>query len=183
MPKLKMSQTQMLNEFLSIKEEIDKLFGGISEEQFNKKPNEERWSAAECIAHLNLIAHGYTKYFPIELNTRKEIGSLSDKQYQTRILAGLFISKMMPDSKLKLHTPSEYQAAESELPKSIIVDFQTIQDQFIHLLKRTEYDELKSRTVRSPVASFLKFQLGELFILHIGHQKRHLIQAKNAINF
>jgi hypothetical protein len=183
MPKLKMSQTQMLNEFLSIKEETDKLFGGISEEQFNKKPNEERWSSAECIAHLNLIAHGYTKYFPIELNTRKEIGNLSDKQYQTRILAGLFISKMMPDSKLKLHTPSEYQAAESELPKSIIVDFQTIQDQFIHLLKRTEYDELKSRTVRSPVASFLKFQLGELFILHIGHQKRHLIQAKNAINF
>ncbi|MDP3446389.1 MAG: DinB family protein, partial [Ignavibacteria bacterium] len=91
MPKLKMSQIQMLNEFLSIKEETDKLFGGISEEQFNKKPNEERWSAAECIAHLNLIAHGYTKYFPIELNTRKEIGNLSDKQYQTRILAGLFI--------------------------------------------------------------------------------------------
>ncbi|MBX3009438.1 MAG: DinB family protein [Melioribacteraceae bacterium] len=183
MAKLKMSQIQMLNEFLSIKEEANKLFSSISDEQFNKKPNEDSWSAAECIAHLNLIAHGYTKYFPVELNTRKELPNLSDKQYQTRILAGIFISKMMPESKLKLHTPSEYQAAESELPKSIVVDFQTIQDQFIHLLKRTEFIELKARSVRSPVASFLKFQLGELFILHIGHQKRHLNQAKNAIKF
>lgn len=181
MPELIMKHSIMLLEFESIKRRTSDLFSNTSEEVFNRKPNEDRWSAAECIAHLNLIAGGYINYFPVDINTRENLAKMSDDEYRTRKLSGWFISKMMPDSKIKLHTPSEYKAAESYLSKSILTDFEKIQDRFIHLLQRASFDELKSRKIRSPFSPLIKFQLGELFILHIGHQKRHLIQAQNAL--
>ncbi len=35
------------------------LVDGLSDDQFNWKPSPERWSVAECLAHLNVVHAGY----------------------------------------------------------------------------------------------------------------------------
>jgi len=167
---------QEFNDIISLTKE---LFVNKSAETFNKKPNPESWSAAECLAHLNYSAIGY-------LNN--VIGSFSHKYegnrnqpYKPRLLVSKFIKSVGPDSKIRAKTSSKADFSISVLDHRIVDEFISCQLQFIDLLNRISFQDMKKVKVRSPFVSIIKFQLGEVFLINLFHQLRHLNQAKKAM--
>lgn len=158
-----------------------KLFEDKNEEQINKKSSPKSWSAAECIEHLNYYASAYLSNIKALTNS-PENNIDRDNVYSPRFLPSKFIKAVGPDTKLKLisiHVGSSYS---SKINKNIIDQFIAYQKKFLEILNQASYNDLKKIKVASPFARILKFQLGEMLLLTLHHQKRHLNQAERAIN-
>lgn len=168
------------NRFLEIKSIAKEYFQNISVEVLNRKPGADKWSAAECLEHLNITSRGYLQNIPKEIaagtNTEVKIG-----EYKPRLLIRKFAELSGPDSKIKISSPKILIAESSNLTNSVVEDFIKNQDKFISIINRVNMNLLREIKVTWPVMKFVKLQLGEVLIMTIAHQLRHLNQAKRAI--
>lgn len=156
------------------------LFENKTEEQINRKSSPESWSAAECLEHLNSYASAYLYNTKVSTNSPTNIDR--DKIYSPRYLPSKFIKAVGPNTKLKLKSINVSTSYSSEINKNIVDQFKVYQEKFLDILNQISYNDLKKIKVVSPFARILKFQLGEMLLLTLYHQQRHLNQAERAIN-
>jgi hypothetical protein len=149
-------------------------------EQINKKPSPKSWSAAECFVHLNTYADAYLKNTNRKFSKRND--NDSEKEFTPRFLPAKFIKVVGPDAKVKLKSIHLSETAQSNVDKNVVDRFIAYQKEFLDILDNASYKDLKQIKVVSPFARFLKFQLGEMLLLTLYHQQRHLNQAERAIN-
>jgi len=167
---------QEFNDIISLTKE---LFVNKSAETFNKKPNPESWSAAECLAHLNYSANGYLNNLVGNFSYKHE--GDDNQLYNPRALVSKFIQSVGPDSKMRMKTSSRADFSLSILDFKLVDEFIGFQNKFIELLNRISLQDMKKVKVRSPFINIIKFQLGEMFLINLFHQLRHLNQAKKAM--
>lgn len=176
-----MSQGEMINHFEQIKEIVGKLLKDVSYEEFNKRQYENKWSAAECIEHLNNAGQIYLSNIP---KKAKRSAVLIDEE--TKVKAGLFakmfISASGPKVKVKIKSPKSMMCERSEYDKDIIDDFFALQDEYLKILISVDADELKKIKVPWPTFELKKLTLGEVMMITIAHELRHINQAERAID-
>ncbi len=171
---------QFINEFAEAKKLIQKLTADYSKEKFETRPAEGKWSAAECIEHINTTNKKYYINIKDSLSNNKN-SNFSHKEYKPRFLVSKFINMMKPGAKMKFKAPRVFMSNYNGDLENTIKDFIKLQDEFITLAEQSRnYDMSKTKTT-SPVIKFFKLQLGEAFMVIIEHQKRHLLQAENAL--
>lgn len=173
------SINNLINDYNELIIRTKKLFVNKTEEEINKKPSLKSWSAAECIDHLNVYASAYLANTKVLETLAKDIDR--DKNYSPRFLPSKFIKAVGPDAKLKLKSINVSSSYSSEIDKKIIEQFISYQKKFLEVLSQISFDDLKKIKVVSPFARLLKFQLGEMLLLTLHHQQRHLNQAERAI--
>lgn len=156
------------------------LSGVLTFEQINKKTSPKNWSAAECFVHLNNYADAYLKNTKRDFSLRNDDDS--EKEYSPRFLPAKFIKAVGPDVKVKLKSIHVNESAKSNVDKNVLDQFIAYQKEFLDILDKASFNDLKTIKVASPFARFLKFQLGEMLLLTLHHQQRHLNQAERAIN-
>ncbi|NMB81869.1 MAG: DinB family protein [Ignavibacteria bacterium] len=156
------------------------LFSNLKHEQINKKPSPKSWSAAECLAHLNAYADAYLKN--TGRNFSKRNNNDAEKEFVPRLLPAKFIKVVGPDVKIKLKSIHVGESSRSNIDKDIVDRFIGYQNEFINILQNVSYSDLRQIKVASPFFRLLKFQLGEMLLLTLYHQQRHLNQAERAIN-
>ena len=61
----------LIRQFENSKNELTDLLSGVSENQFNKRPDSGGWSIGECVDHLVITGKDYTRQ--IENGLRKAI--------------------------------------------------------------------------------------------------------------
>ncbi|NVN96626.1 MAG: DinB family protein [Bacteroidetes bacterium] len=174
------SVEQAANQILEIKKTAKDCFGKLSTEALNRKPAHDKWSAAECLEHLNLTAKGYLKNIPKEIVANSKSSNVSD-EYKPRVLLKIFAEITGPDSRTKMPSPKSLISHSSSLDKTVVDDFIKIQDEFLSIIKKINMNSLKNVKVAWPALKFFKLQLGEILIMTIAHQQRHINQAKRAI--
>lgn len=176
-----MTQSEMVSQFEQIKETAVRLFKDVSVEELNKKPSEKRWSSAECIEHLNLAGQSYLSNIP---KIPKRSAVLVDDE--VKIGAGLFAKSFIhfagPKVKIKMKAPKNMLTDNSNYDKDVIDDFLFLQDEFLTALSTVNYDELKSIKVAWPTFELKKLTLGEVMMITIAHELRHINQAERALD-
>ncbi len=171
----------VIKEFEDAKTKVAEWQNKFPETAFNQKPGENKWCAAECLEHLNTTNKGYIDNAKKKL-TEIEKSEVENKNYKPRFLMGLFINMMKPDSKMKFKAPSKLQQSYEGNPSKTIETFTQIQNEYMDLANKSLRYDLKKTKIVSPVSSLLKFELGEMFLAMVEHQKRHLAQAERALN-
>lgn len=171
---------ELIAGFKEIINRSQQLFGGLTFEQFNKKPSLKSWSAAECLTHLSAYADSYLK------NTNRIFFRRNDndaeKEFVPRFLPAKFIKAVGPDVRIKLKSFHIRESSRSNIDKDIVDLFIGYQNDFINILQTVSYSDLREIKVASPFFRLLKYQLGEMLLLTLYHQHRHLNQAERAIN-
>jgi len=171
---------QFINEFKEAKKLLQKLITEYPKEKFETRPGNGKWSAAECILHINTTNEKYCINIKDSLNNKSNL-SPSYKDYKPRFLASKFIDMMKPGAKMKFKAPRVFMSNYNGDFEKTINDFKKNQDEFIALAEQSRNYDLSKTKTASPVIKFLKLQLGEAFMVIIEHQKRHLLQAENAL--
>lgn len=166
-------------EFSNAKSHIKELNEKYSYDNFNSRPAENKWSAGDCLEHLNTINNLYlNNTYKVLEKTKKS--DAQNKNYKPRFLSQIFISLMKPESKLKFKAPGKLKKMyKGDLDETVKI-FMKTQDDFIELAENVHSYDLRIK-VPSPVTNLIKFQLGEMFMVIIEHQKRHLAQAERAL--
>ncbi len=157
------------------------VFGGLSDEQLNWKPNAESWSVGQCFEHL-IITNSL--YFP---NIQKVVDGehrnnfFSKIPFSARLIAALMKNTLKPEQARKMKTFKIFEPAMSNISATIFDDFATNQQKLIALIESVKNLDIHKIKISEPLSAALNLRLSDAFEILVMHEKRHFLQAERVL--
>lgn len=173
-----------LGRFEGAKAALRELTAGLSDEQFNWRPAENRWSVGECIDHLVVIGVLIMPRLDEGIEKAERNGWKSDGPFKYGVIGNFFIRVSGPDEdppKRKLKAPKMYTPSSNHTVSRLLGSFDSLQDEFCVRAEKANGLDLARVKIASPVTRLLRLSLGQWFQLLAGHQERHLQQARHVL--
>ncbi len=161
----------------------------LTDDQLNWKEENEQWSIAECLLHLNYVADFY---FPGTLKAIQKVKSLNSKPLSTyhygwlgnRVAKGVRLSK---DNRTKKYSESpkkfnpKHQTYSHISGQELINNF--LQNQVTIHRFLTDSKAINIQTTYVPVAFFglFRIRLGDMLKILVYHTERHIVQAQRLL--
>jgi hypothetical protein len=150
----------------------------INKLQFKKG---ERWSALECLEHLNL----YGDFYLVEIekriitNPRKNVST----KFKSGILGNYFANLMeVKDGKItKMKSPKDKNPSRSPLSITTISRFLKQQERLVTLLNQCRSIDLSKTRAAISLTNLIKLRLGDTLRFYCYHIERHVLQAQRAL--
>jgi len=145
----------------------------------NYKPDETKWSALQCIEHLNK----YSSYYLREIERAlRACGHAFVETEMTYSWIGNYSIKMMhPLSIKKQKTFRKMEPSKSELSYDVLRNFLSHQEKLVELIKRCMSLNITQGKVAVEFFKVLKMNVGESLEFVITHQERHVLQIQRLI--
>lgn len=172
----------LIAETETISENVQKSFGGLSDDQLNWKPSAEKWSVGQCFEHLIITNKLYFS------NIQKVIGGTHRNNFFSKIpfavdlIAALMKIVLNPDQKRKMKTFKMFEPAVSDVSATIIEDFAENQRKFIEMIEAVKDFDVHKIKIAEPLSTALNLRLDDAFEILVMHEKRHFRQAENVSN-
>lgn len=170
--------TSELNE---ISQQCLTLFGSLTSEQLNWKPNSTTWSIAQNLDHLIVVNE---TYYPI-------LESLNARTYKTPFIAKIgflvsFLGKtvlnaVQPDRRKKMKTFPIWEPTTSNVINDILQKFQIHQNELIQKIEDGKGLVENGVVISSPANKNIVYTLETAFDIIVSHEQRHLIQANEIL--
>ncbi|WP_027001267.1 DinB family protein [Hugenholtzia roseola] len=186
-------QTQvLLSDLKQITEQAAKIcqqtFVPLSERELNWKPQPEKWSVLECLAHLNYYGRFYIPVFKariqkgIERQSRPESEVISNWLGKKAIAAvRLDPQKKQPLQKMKTLKVSNFASQNLEKQR-VLSEFLKQQEDFLRIIERAGEVNLNRIKIPTSISSLVRLRLGDGLQFIIYHNERHIVQAQNVLS-
>ncbi len=179
-----------IKDFDNIDARTQKLLSGLSETQFNHRPEPGKWSIAQCLEHLILVNDMYIDAIgkalgsaptPVQ-NSADKFGTNRAEEVNHSLFARMFIASLASPPKFKMPAPGRVQ------PQNDQSELDTVKDRYLNTHeKMREFANICVRDgvdiqrlkVQSPISSLVKLSLAAVFDVCVAHENRHLWQAEN----
>lgn len=160
-----------------LKSAVNTHFSNLSDDQLQWKPEQGRWSIAECIEHLIRINQSYLDRIE---NRMQEAPSKADTDGGVKHswLGQKFINMLHPDAKMKLKAFGQMVPSQGLSGHEAIKQFIDQQDRVIELLDQARDYNINKLKIGSPFLGLLKLRLSDAFKAILVHEQRHLLQAQ-----
>jgi hypothetical protein len=148
-----------------------------------KQPAENKWSATQCLEHLNSYGRYYLPEIEKAINTAKADVSLPNEQFTSGWLGNYFTNLMLPKEgkQMKMKAPKEHQPVADLDSDKVISEFIDQQEKLLALLEQSKEISLNKVRVPISIAKFIKLKLGDVFGFLIAHNQRHILQGERAL--
>lgn len=175
------NQSEQLSGLISAANEITNetraVFGNLSAQQLNWKPDASQWSVAQCIDHLLTSNAAYSPIFETVLNGEKKNTIWESLPVLPAVWGNMLIKALDPKSTRKLKAPKIFHPSSSSIDQAVIPRFIDQQSQIIQYLKASEDLDLEKIIISSPVTRFITYSLMDAYRIIVTHEKRHILQA------
>lgn len=150
-----------------------------SEQELNRRKNQNSWSILECIEHLNL----YGDFYLSEVKLALQKASKSTKStFKSGLLGGYFVRMIQPKAKKnKMKTASSMNPIGKQLNKSSLEKFIDQQTELLDLLQQAYNVDLIKVKTKTSISKFIKLRLGDTLQFLVFHNQRHILQAKELL--
>lgn len=165
--------------------EASRLLDGVDEESFNARPAEGKWSAAECLSHLLVSGEALLPCLDGAIRKGREREILGRGPFRHGRLGEWFVRqsggdgsppmRRLPAPRLYAPRPRRHEIGPT------LREFHDLQEALADRLQLSSGLDLARVRARSPVTPLLRLGLGQWFRLVAGHQRRHLGQARRAL--
>jgi hypothetical protein len=165
----------------NINEQSISLFGTLSYEQLNWKPNSNTWSIAQNLDHLIVVNQ---TYYPI-------LTSLKEGKHKTPFIAKIgflvsFLGKTVlnavrPDRQKKMKTFPIWEPSDSPISIDILRRFENHQKELMQKIEEAKELIDKGTVISSPANRNIVYKLETAFDIIVSHEQRHLDQAKEVL--
>src|SRR5947199_5391377 len=170
-----------LRQIAAVKAEAQRLLAGRSGAEFNRRPAAGRWSAAECLDHLNAVR----KVLPAidrAITNAAARGLRSDGPFRYGWFARWMIRSFEPPPRRRFRNPKLLEPAHEPLsPDAVLREFLSLRDALTRRVRQADGLDLQRAIVVSPVSLFFRMPLGRYFAFLLAHDRRHLWQARQAL--
>ena len=172
----------LIKDTKEVKKEATQLLSNNTLDQLKHKSDPKKWSAIECIEHLNIADKHYLDRMEVVI---PQAGEAIDKEtFSSGMMGNYFVKMMKPSSDGGIPSPmktfGKFQPKE-ELESRVIEKFLDDQDKLVKWLELSKTIDLNKNKITSAIGPMLRFKLGDAFRFLIAHNQRHIIQAKNAL--
>jgi hypothetical protein len=152
----------------------------LDEDGFWRRPGRNRWSAGECLAHLNVTNGKFAQAIEDVIARGRREGITGAGPFHYGLLERWFLWVVGPPARLKVKAPVPFQPERGAKTKdAVLEEFARIHARLAQLWQEAQGLDLARLKVRSP-AGPLKISLGIQFQVVAAHDRRHLRQAAQA---
>ena len=172
----------VVDDLASTRRQLRALYQALPTAAWEDQPAPGRWSAAECIAHLNLTSEALLPLFRAGLCEARVRGGRAASRYHRGLVGWLVWQVMRPSGGLRTAAlPAYVPSAEAAAPvEGLLADFDRLQEELVSCVCAAEGLPIERVTVVSPFDPRVKVNLYAALTLVARHQHRHLLQAERA---
>lgn len=160
----------------------------LSDKDWSKRPGPNRWSAADCVEHLNLTTRAYLPLLRDATARAGEVGAAPQKQYRRDPL-GWFMSMMIgPLHHLgrfqvgRIKTTPPFVPKRGQSRSQLLSDFVRLQSDLVTLVRSGNGLPLDRVKIVSPFGGRIRYNVYSAMEIVARHQHRHIQQAERAAN-
>ncbi len=147
----------------------------------NHKAAPGKWSALECLEHLNLYGDFYLPEIERRILATQAITPA--KVFRSGVLGNYFANLMLAENgnMKKMKSPKDKDPIDSALSITTLDRFLKQQDKLRSLLLQAQnIDMVRTKTAIS-ISNMVRLRLGDTFRFLIYHIERHVSQAERAL--
>src|SRR6202040_1522008 len=139
-----------------------------------RRPEEKRWSAAECVEHLNITNRAYLPRLSEAIRTLREKNLVNHGGFRLDWSARLLKYWLDPPSRLRLPTGAAFQPVSVQDPAAVLAAFQSIGQKLEQELASGRGLALDAEKIRSPFAENMQYNVYSAYAIIAAHNRRHL---------
>lgn len=154
-------------------------------EKLAQSPAPGRWSAAQCLEHLNIYGHHYLPAIEKAIQAAKQRGSRPAPVFRPGWLGAYFTQMMQPQKdgslKSKMQSPRNAVPSAAPNPVAVLAEFIEQQERMLQLLESARGVNLNTIRIPISLATWIRLKLGDTFGFVVAHNERHVLQAETAL--
>lgn len=161
-----------------IKGDARDLAEGLSDIHFNWRPAPAQWSIAQCLDHLTITAQQFLPRLDAATSKGREERLYSDGPFRYGWLETRFARWLEPPVRRKFRSPSRFAPPPDQPRDQVLQAFLLSHDQLLERLEDANGLHLTRLRVESPFSRWVRYSLGQSFVIIAAHDRRHLWQAR-----
>jgi hypothetical protein len=169
---------EMVVEFEQARSRLAALARRIPETQWSVRPDPVRWSAGECVAHLNLTAAAFLPRLRDGLAQARALETRAPARYRRDVVGWLLWNVMGPPVRQRVKTPPPFVPAAVESRDELLARFNVLQDEQLAFVREADGLPIDVVKIVSPFNARVTYSLYSALTILPRHQHRHLWQAE-----
>lgn len=148
-----------------------------------QQPGEGKWSAAQCLAHLNSYGDYYLPAIQTAIENNIQRGKPSET-FTSGWLGGYFTNLMLPKedgSLTKMPAPKAYTHSNNINSDEVLATFIDQQEKLLQLLSDSSNVNIQKIRIPISMSPLIRLRLGDVFSFIVAHNYRHVLQAERAL--
>ncbi len=137
------------------------------------------WSAAECIAHLNLTTVAFLPGIDSALATGRA-DFPDSRRYRRGVLGSLLAWSLEPPAHLRFRTLPAFVPQGIGTKSVILAGFERVQRDLADRIERASGLDLNALRITSVFNARVSYNVYAAFCILLAHERRHLWQAERA---
>lgn len=176
--------TAIVRDLESAQRRLHRLAESTPEDRWARRAARERWSVAECVAHLNLTSRAYLPRIGAALGEARTLGVPAPRRYRHDTVGWLIARLSGPLPRVgrwrfgRVRTPAAFVPGGDLMRHEVVGEFDALQQKLISLVAAADGQPLDRVRVQSPFDARVRYNLYASLTLLAPHQHRHLEQAE-----
>jgi len=155
------------------------LVAALDDATFHAPSPRGGWSAAQCIAHLNLTTPAFLPSIDAAL-ARGRPGFVDSRRYRRGVLGALLVWSLEPPVRLRFPTLPAFVPRNTGSKGAVLADFERLQRELANRIQSTSGLDLNELRIRSVFNARVSYNVYAAFCILLAHERRHLWQAERA---
>lgn len=151
---------------------------GLDETQGRWRPAPDRWSVAECLAHLAVTARVYLPVLDDAVRRGRAAGHTTADPFRPGFVSRWLVATMEPPPRRAMRSQRSILPQSDVSLSQAVGDFMETQDALRAQVASAAGLDLGGVRLRSPLMPLLRLSLGTCFGFLAAHERRHLWQAR-----
>lgn len=140
-----------------------------------------RWSAAECVAHLNLTAEAFLPLIRRALDEAAALGEAAPARLRRDLTGWMLWRSAGPPVRFRVRTTAPFVPTGSEPLSTLLDTFDRLQAAQVECVERADGRPIHRVKIRSPFDARLRYNLYACLTVLPRHQERHIWQAEQVL--
>jgi hypothetical protein len=157
--------------------DVRSLADGLTPEQLTWKPDDRRWSIAQCLDHLTRTV----KLYPAEIErmiAESRARAATARPYREGWISRWIVSSMEPPPGLRIRTRRSVEPGADVDGATVVREFERSFARLNELILAADGVSMRHGRMRSPFARMFRFTLGQVLAMNLAHARRHVWQAR-----
>lgn len=149
-------------------------------ERWRRRPGPDRWSIAECVAHLNLTSQAFIPLLERGIETARSLGRAAPARYRWGVVGWLLRRAVAPPVRLRAKTGAAFVPGSDSTPAEVLREFDQLQARILGFVAVSDGLAVDRVTIVSPFHARVRYNVFSSLGIIAVHQHRHLWQAEQA---
>lgn len=172
----------IVEDYESAQRRLDSLVEGLTEEQWSATVHPTRWSAAQCVEHLNLTSRAFIPPIREAIDKARTLGGKPPERYRFDFAGWMIWRASGPKRGLgKLRTTAPFVPRGELTRERVTEEFARLQKEQIELVKSADGLPLGKVKIASPFNPKLHYNAYSALSILPRHEHRHIQQAEHAV--